>query len=235
MAVHEYTPVRGRVARITTLDKCGRVTTSSKFTVSEGFISLKFAPNVEEGTEIVQKNFGGKICVNDTSPSEMKSISVELEFCGVQPSVVTALTNAQPYNDHAGDLAGFTLPSGRIEKMYALELWTGLSGASCASGADEASAYVLLPFCVAGVPSEISVESESAVTFGMTGSVTKDGSAWGAGPYDVVYNASNQPAPLPQALTSEDHLLIIDTGLAAPAVQPELTAVPGITTTTTTP
>lgn len=233
MTAHNYRPVRGKRVRVTTLDACGRVDGNSKYVVSKGLVTLTIAPEVEEGTEILQRNMAGELCINERTAASMKSMTIEAQFCGVEPSLAIAMTNARPYLDAAGDLAGFRVPEGAIDKTFALELWTGLSGQACGSGADEASGYLLLPFVLAGVPSEIAIDGENAVTFGMTGASTKPGNQWGVGPYDVVYDAGGNPAKLASAVSPDELQLVLDTGLAVPALQPDLTAVPGVSTTTT--
>ncbi len=139
----------------------------------------------------------------------------------MNPSVLDIVTNATKYLDHAGDTAGFKVAYGKIEKKFALELWTGLSGQACAEGAEDASGYLLLPFITAGTIGDIEVNGEDAISFSMTGAVTKSGNAWGTGPYDVVKKAKAggggfDNAKLPTPLDPLDHLLMIDTALAPP-------------------
>lgn len=101
----------------------------------------------------------------------------------------------------------------------------GLSSAVVAEGEDEASGYLLLPYVRAGVLGDIEMGGEDAVTFSMTGSTTRGGNGWGVGPYDVVYDETTAPAPLPTALDPLDHLLMMDTGLAVPEITDELAPV----------
>jgi hypothetical protein len=143
-----------------------------------------------------------------------------MEFCGVNPSLLGLVSNATPYEDYAGDVAGFTVSEGELNKWFALELWLGISGNVCAPGAEEASGYMLLPFVVGGVLGDIAIDGENAVTFSLTGAVTKGGNTWGVGPYNVLMDTTDPlvpvPAPLPSALDAYDHLLLIDTAVAPP-------------------
>lgn len=219
MATHAYIPVLGKRIRVTRLDLCGNYPESAEedaFIATDGFISVGLTADVEDGTEIVQRKADGSLCVNERLNSSFKRFNVEIEFCGVNPSLLAMVTNAEEYLDGAGDVAGFTVPEGEITKNFALELWTGLSGQACEPGAEEASGYLLLPFIRGGSLGDITVNGESNVTFTLTGAYTKGGNAWGAGPYSVVMDDASEPGILPTPLDPMDHLLLVDTALAPP-------------------
>lgn len=221
MVTHCFTPVLGKRLRVTEQDACGGVTPGTSMQlVTDGFITITLSSEVEEGTEIMVRNAAGQLCVNEKMADSFKRFTAEIEFCGVNPSLLAMVSNAEPYEDHAGDVAGFTVPEGEISKKFGLELWTGLSGQACLPGGagEEASGYMLLPFMQAGVLGDITIDGENAVTFSLTGSYTKGGNAWGVGPYDVLLDETGDPAKLPTALDPYDHLLLIDTALAPPPV-----------------
>ncbi len=228
MPTHSFTPVLGKRFRLTSLDICGRVTPDSVQIVGDGFVSVTLSSETEEGSEILQKKFNGALCVNERQSDSFKRFTLETEFCGVNPDVLSIMTNAEPYTDAAGDVAGFTVPEGAIDKAFALEIWTGLSGQACGEGQEEASGYLLLPFLQAGVLGDIEMGGEDAVTFSMTGAYTKGGNGWGVGPYNVAFNSGGKAAVLPAPLDPLDHLLIMDTGLAVPAIADEAAPVPKI-------
>ena len=228
MATHQFTPVLGKRYRLTTLNRAGRVDANSMQIVGDGFVTVTLSSEVEDGAEITQRKFTGALCVNETGSPSFKNFTLEAEFCGVNPDLLTGMTNAEPYLDAAGDVAGFTVPEGEIDKAFALEIWMGLSSAVVAEGEDEASGYLLLPYVRAGVLGDIEMGGEDAVTFSMTNAVTRGGNGWGVGPYDVVY--AGEPgalvaSPLPEALDPLDHLLLMDTGLAVPEITDELAPV----------
>lgn len=221
MATHCFTPVLGKRLRVTELDSCGGVVVgTSQNLVTDGFVTVTLSSEVEEGSEIMQRNASGALCVNEKMADSFKRFTVEIEFCGVNPSLLAIVSNAAPYEDYAGDVAGFTVPEGEIDKKFGFELWTGLSGQACLPGSAgaEASGYLLLPFVQAGVLGNIEIDGENAVTFSLTGSYTIGGNAWGDGPYQVLLNESSAPAVLPTPLDPYDHLLLIDTALAPPPV-----------------
>jgi hypothetical protein len=219
MTTHCFIPVLGKRLRATSLDSCGfppAAATENAYVSTDGFISVSLASEVEEGTEIITRKASGALCVNERASDSFKRFTAEIEFCGVNPSLLAIVSNAEPYEDYNGDIAGFVVSEGSIDKAFALELWTGMSGQACAPGADEASGYLLLPFVSAGVLGDITIDGENAVTFTLTGAFTKGGNAWGVGPYPVLKDAAGLDAALPTALDPLDHLLLIDTGLAPP-------------------
>lgn len=226
MANHTFAPVLGKRYRVVTLDKCGRVTPESEYITGDGFVSVTLSSETEDGAEILQTKMTGALCVNEKTADSFKYFTLEIEFCGVNPDLLSAVTNAEIYEDAKGDSAGITVPEGSIDKNFAFELWMGLSGQACEEGAEEASAYLLLPFVQAGVMGDVELTNEDAVTFSLTGARTKGGNAWGNGPFNVVFDDNNEPSTLPTPLASDDHLLLMDTGLAVPTITDELTTVP---------
>lgn len=214
MSTHAFVPILGKRLRVTTVDSAGNLHSGSRKIVTEGFVTASLTADVEDGTEILQRNASGNICVNERMPNSFKRFEVEMELCGVQPELVTMMTHADPYEDYAGDVAGFTVSEGEIDEYFALEIWTGLSGASDS----EAGGYFLLPFIVGGSFGDLEIDGENAVNLTITGAGTKGGNGWGTGPYDVLRNEEGEAGPLPTALDPYDHLLLIDTALAPPAI-----------------
>lgn len=221
MVTHCFTPVLGKRLRVTSEDSCGTVTPGvSTQVTTDGFVTVTLSSEIEEGTEIIQRNASGAICVNEKQADSFKRFTVEIEFCGVNPSLLALVSNAEEYLDYAGDVAGFTVPEGEITKRFGLELWTGLSGQACLPGGagDEASGYMLLPFLAGGVLGDIEMDGENTVTFSLTGAYTVGGNSWGDGPYYVLRDEDGAPAVLPTPLDQYDHLLLVDTALAPPPV-----------------
>lgn len=220
MATRCFTPVLGKRLRGVVLDECGNLPASGaadSMVVTDGFVSVSLSAEVEDGTEIITKKADGSLCVNEMTAASFKRFTVEAEFCGVDPGLLAVTTNAEIYENYESIAAGIVVPEGTINKKFSLEVWTGLSGEACAPGEEEASGYMLLPFVQAGVLGDITVDGENAVTFSMTGAYTKGGNAWGVGPFNVVAD-TGVASVLPTALHPLDHLLLIATGIAPPAV-----------------
>lgn len=229
MPTHQFTPILGKRIRVTDLDICGNpVNGEDSAIATDGFVSVNLSSEVEEGEEIIQRKASGALCVNEKMADSFKRFTMEMEFCGVNPHLISKVTNAQVYEDWQQDPAGFTVPEGEFTSRFAFELWTGLSGQACTPGGteEEPSGYLLLPFVASGVLGDIEVNGEDAITFSLTGAYTIGGNAWGVGPYDVLFNTESEPAPLPTALDPFDHLLLVDTALAPPPSSNEPVAVP---------
>ncbi len=189
MTTHCFIPMLGKRLRATELDICGAVIATSRYVATDGYISVGLSSEVEDGAEIIVKKANGQLCVNEKLSDSFKRFTVEIEFCGVNPSLLSIVSNAKQYLDYAGDVAGFTVGEGPIDKRWAMELWMGLSGMACLPGqTDEASGYMLVPYIAAGVLGDITIDGENAVTFSLTGAYTKGGNQWGNGPYNVMRN-----------------------------------------------
>ncbi|UDL16222.1 major tail protein [Microbacterium phage Kozie] len=228
MATHCFIPLLGKRIRVTPLDSCGLIPEDAEYVATDGFVTVNLSSEVEEGTEIIVRKASGALCVNEKMADSFKRFTVEIEFCGVNPSLLSIVSNAVPYEDGSGDVIGFTVPEGEIAKWFALELWTGLSGAVCEPGAEEASGYMLLPFVTAGVLGDIEIGGEDAITFSLTGAATKGGNQWGVGRYSVVRTEAGAAAKLAVAVDAFDHLLMIDTALAPPPSACDPAPVPAV-------
>jgi hypothetical protein len=228
---HKFAPLLGKRIRVTQMNDDGTV--GAHFIATDGFITVTLSAQVEDGTEIITRNAFGQLCINEKMNPTFKRLDIEIEFCGVNPSLLSYVSNAVEYEDYAGDVAGFTIPEGEIVGQYALEVWTGLSGAL---NDTHANGYMLLPYAGKGNIDDIKVDGEDAIDFNLTGSSTRGGNQWGIGPYDVVMNgvtddsgaedSGGVAAPLPTALDPFDHFLLIDTAVAAPVVDEQPVAVP---------
>lgn len=220
MATTCFIPILGKRLRVTTLDNCGvplAAGTADAQLVTDGFITVTMSAEVEDGAEIITKKADGTLCVNEKLASSFKRFTTEIDFCGVNPSLLSLVTNAKAYNDYTvANVAGITIGEGTISKKFALELWTGISGAACLPGAAFLGGYLLLPFVNAGIIGDITVDGENAVTFSMKSAYTRGGNAWGTGPYNVLTGLTANPAPLPVALDPFDHLLLVETSLTPP-------------------
>lgn len=231
---HKFAPLLGKRIRVTQMNDDGTV--GAHFIATDGFITATLAAQVEDGTEILTRNAFGQLCINEKMNPTFKRLDVSIEFCGVNPSLLSYVSNAVEYLDYAGDVAGFTLPEGEIAGQFALEMWTGLSGAL---NDTHANGYMLLPFVGKGNLDDIKITGTDAIDFNLTGSSTRGGNAWGVGPYDVVMSGGTDSgaedsgiddggtaSPLPTALDAYDHFLLIDTAVAAPVVDEQPTVVP---------
>lgn len=184
-----FTMVRGRVMRVTRLDGCGRIDPGECSAItSEGFVSVALTANIQEGESIEVVNAAGKRCVTDTPPPSFSNWGAEVTFCEVNPELYSMMTGNAVVYDPSGNAVGFRVASNidLTKSGFALETWSNVPNVACSTdGSGGSFGYSLLPFLQGGVVGDWTIEN-NAVTFTVTGMTTKDGSAWGVGPYNVV-------------------------------------------------
>lgn len=215
-----FSLVRGRVMRVTRLDGCGaRVLGPTSTVVSDGFITVGLAPQIEEGQTISVSNAAGNICILDEPPPKFTGYDITVEFCGVNPDLLNLMTGNPVVTDSTVDEqgVGFRVNSGidLTASGFALEVWSGVPAGVCEPGEETNYGYFLVPFAQGGVVGDISIGND-AVNFTLTGARSKDGSGWGVGPYDVVRDGSSLAAPLKDAIDEKDHLHMELTSVAPP-------------------
>lgn len=223
MATHTYAPLFGRRIRVSQMEGSGAF--GENFFVTDGFVSFSLTAETEDGAEIILRNAQNQLCINERLAATFKRLSVNLRFCGVNPLLYSWMSNAEAYEDYAGDIAGFTLSEGEIVGNFGLELFTGLAGSL---NDTNANGYALLPLMQKGTLADFEITGEDAADFTIQNMLSVSGNNWGVGPYDVMMNDAVPPvpAPLPTALDELTHFLLIDTAVAAPAVTAEPTPIP---------
>lgn len=208
MATSCFSLIRGRVMRVTRLDGCGaRVLGPDSTVVSDGFITVSLAPQTDEGTTISVTNAAGRVCILDTPTPVFLNYTIEIAFCGVDPDLLALVANMPLVENGDGDSVGFRVNSGTdlSSTGFALEVWSNVPVTACEEGASATYGYMLVPFVKGGILGDISIGND-AVNFTLTGAASKDGSAWGVGPYDVVTDEDDLPSPLLLAIDDQDHL-----------------------------
>ena len=211
--------VRGRAMRVTRLDGCGApVPGPDSQVTSDGFVSVALAAQTDEGTTISVTNAAGRICILDEPCPTFTGYDITVEFCGVDPDLFALLTGQPTVSSEAGDVIGFRMNSkiNACDSGFALELWSNVPAAACEAGAAGGTyGYMLIPFARGGVIGDFTVGND-AVNFTMQGAKSRDGNAWGVGPYNVVAGAGGAPSKLPEAIDTDDHLLVQTTSVPPP-------------------
>lgn len=240
----DFPLVRGRRIRVTKLDGCGRpVLAPDSRVVSAGFTTVAFAPNNTTIDAITVTNAYGENCVDEPGSSKFSSYGVTGTFCKVMPELFSMLTGMPVVKDAANAVAIGIRVNSQIDvdlSGFALEVWSKVPQQVCGTSSVPSYGYTVAPFIKGGVLSGITFEN-AAVTFGLEGATTRDGNAWGAGPYNVELNASGVQGPLNHPLDPYDHLELIKVDVPPPSdtVGAEAvgvaatTAVAGIPATTT--
>lgn len=218
-----FTPVRGNAMRVTALNGCGAPIYGPDSTgISDGFISVSFTANTDEGEEINVTNAAGRTCVRETPCPQLLGYTVEIEFCQVDPALFAILTGQDTELDAQGLAAGFRINTANsgCDRAFALEIWTGTPGERCNPDAPQdasAGGWLLLPYMQGGIFGDFTIEN-AAISFTVTGAATKSGGSWGVGPYNVVLDAAGNPAPLAVPVGADDHMIVRFTEVAPPEV-----------------
>lgn len=222
----EVSLYRSKRMRATRLDQSGRpVYGPESVVVTRGQISTSFTANVEEGESISQPNGNGETCLNVPATPTFGGFSVESTFCKVDFALFEMLTGNPVVLNDDGTIVG--IDEGTDIDLsnvnFALELWTGAQTSNeLRPGAEGEWGYILAPFLSGGTLGDITVEN-AAITFTVTGMQTKNGAAWGSGPYNVDLVAG-QPSPLFVPMTSKKHRRITVVEIAPPEDVPGFTA-----------
>lgn len=215
--------VKARRIRVTRLDGCGRpVYGEDSQVVTKGMISVAFTANTTETDEISQTNGAGEVCIYEPSDTSLTGYGVEIAFCNVDPDLLALVTGQNVVlSDDGETVIGFDIDTkiGLENSNFALELWAGSpTGDACSTvGSQGQFGYILLGFLRGGILGDFTVEN-AAVTFTVTGANTRDGNAWGVGPYDVT-TANGVPAKMATPISTTTHLRTILVDLAPPADQ----------------
>lgn len=211
--------VRGRVMRATRLDECGRIADRECSSIAtDGFVSVALTANIETGDDINVTNAAGRTCAKDEAEPTFNGYGVAITFCDVNPELYAMLTGQAVVYNADGDAVGFRVNSKvRTSKAnFALEVWSNVPGVACTDpNASGSFGYTLLPFIKGGVLGDFTIEN-GAVTFTLTNAATKDGNAWGVGPYDIAPGVGGVAGPLLEALDINDHLHVQYTTVAPP-------------------
>lgn len=236
--------LRGRRMRVTRLDACGRPIYGPESVVStKGFISIAYTAVTDEGEEINVPNASGETCIREPATPKFLGYTVEVTFCQVDPDLFAMMTGQRVLEDANGDVVGFSMDTAvnAADSAFSLEAWAGSPATGgCAEGAEGNFGYILLPFLQGGIVGDFTLEN-AEVTFTVSGAATKDGNAWGVGPYDVVNGIGGTPQPLFEAVKTTEHLILLLTGVAPPEAEcgarplldPEGAALTSVTATAT--
>lgn len=191
-------PIRGLAMRATRVNNCGTpVEGLTGYAVSCGFVSIGLSANIDDGTEIVVRTAGGKLCINEPACRTLTRYDVTIEFCQVDPELFELIAGHRLLVDYKGDSVGHTVDEEiNCETGFALEIWSQLAGGDCNADGSANYYYWLLPWVSNGViGGDITIE-DGPVTFTFEGQ-TKSNSSWCRGPYDVVaQDAALTPGPL---------------------------------------
>lgn len=219
-----FTPVRGRRARLTKLDNCGRpVYGDCSQVVTKGLIEVGLSAQTSDNETEGQTNAAGETCIPSESNTELTHYELTISFCEVDPDFVLGMyPHWDPHVNDQGERVGWHQRGGLPTRGFALEIWTDIQSQSsdpCAGGGASQGqwGYMLLPWVMGQAPGDLTI-SNAPVTFEFQGN-TKLGSGWGRGPY-LVEIVDGRPQRLrAPGVKSDTHLVIFKTGVRPPEPQ----------------
>lgn len=217
--------IRGYAFRATKLDGCGNpVFGPDSVVTTEGIITVGLTANNDAGTAISVTNAAGKVCISDTPAPKFLNYTMEIALCGVDPELVGLLTGNPVVLDADDNPIGFDVDSDvdLAGSGFAFEMWSGVPTASC-EGGEVSYGYFLSPFAQGGTLGDFTVQN-SEINFTISGAVTKDGSPWGSGPYNVQDDGTGVAGPLVTPVSDKNHLRMIKVTVPPPTLADGATA-----------
>lgn len=194
---------RGSRMRLTRLDECGApVPGPTGYLVTKGFVQVVSTPVYQDQEDISQADANGDICIDDQSDPALRWLTLQIDFCNIDPDAINIITGAPLVVNDATptpESVGFRWDAELLGTAnFALELWSGISGQGCTAGGFPNFGYWLYPYVVQAQINEYTV-ANAALTLSMTAR-TSPGSLWDVGPYDIRRD-STTPATLEPLLT----------------------------------
>jgi hypothetical protein len=221
MATKKFPLVRGRHMRATRTDGCGRpIYGDCARIVTDGVVSVALTGNYSETDAIDVPNWGGRRCVFVPARRTFANFTAVITFCEVDPELFSMLSGQDVlYDPYTGDAIGWRVEDDidPTATAFALELWMEVPNVACSDAGQGSFGYMLLPYLQGGSIGDVTIEN-NAVNFSITGANTQAGSQWGSGPYDVMFDAAGNPAPLHDPVTPREHQRVFYTEIAPPAI-----------------
>lgn len=198
MASECHSVVRAPALRVTRLDECGvPVESACSSATSSGFVEIALTKVFQERQDALQLNANGDICVDKPKAPILRWYEANIQFCNVDPELFNIMT-AEPLvlNDAVDPVAvGWDTEIGSAEiSNFGLEFWVGTEDEGCDDGL-VTYGYGVLPWMYQGNLMDLTIGNQ-VVTFTVN-AITKKGSPWGVGPYNVLINESGLNAGLP--------------------------------------
>lgn len=203
-------PIKGTVIRLIALDTCGNpVSGSGQQLVTDGFISVNPSPSYTDPEEIQVRKADGSLCVNETDDPELQNVSLDTNWCVLDPDAISIVTGEQLLTDGVTG-TGMAFGEGPLSTRYSLEIWQRGAGFNACNASGEVQ-YVYWAFPNVGGTQigDFAVEN-AALEFTTTSTTKAIGQTWLA-EVDPDWLGTNVP-------DSNTHFLYNITTVAPPAV-----------------
>ena len=128
----------GRVI-IYKLDSCGvaQSLTDGKL-VLDSISEFGWEDVINDGDEVTERNFAGKLCYTDTGANELKNIGVNLTACGINPAIDAFLMGSETITNMSDQVTGFGRRDLNASLGVAIEVMIQLEADACDAGATAA-------------------------------------------------------------------------------------------------
>jgi hypothetical protein len=136
------------------------VTGATALIRSKGLIQVELTPDVDTGTEILERNMNGTICVNEKDCPVIKGFNGKLKLCAVDPAILEMTVGVSPIVNplvNTEFIGGSLRGESRSQcNKFALKVW-GKQAIGCGSSSD--------PYVVFGLPQCDNAVLSSTITF----------------------------------------------------------------------
>lgn len=210
-----FSVIKGERYRVVELDACGAPAYGSgRYVSGDGFVQVALSMQLEAGDEYIQKKANGKLCINKRNPDSLKRINVTIDWCEVDPDVISIITGF-PVELDGADAVGFRIQERTFDEKWGLELWTSLGDEDCDAQGNPEFGYLLLPFLTGSNLGDLTIAN--AVSTFQTMGYTQGNSGWDSGPFPVL-GAPDAETFLDDPIGPIDHGLIRVVSVPPPAV-----------------
>jgi hypothetical protein len=212
----------GERIRITRVDAKGAPVPGEKSTiVTEGFIEVAYAREMEDGPVIEQKAASGSLRFRRKGKDITKAFNVTVKATGLDPEVEEMITGQTIVLDGNGNAVGVSISEeGAGTGGFALEVWTqtAMEGGDDDLTGTEEWYYFVTPMLENGVSGDFTI-NDGIMDCEFTAN-SRRASGWGVGPYNVANSATTEgtvtAAPLATPWGKTEHMRRFRTPVAPP-------------------
>lgn len=175
-------PIRGTMMRITRSNSCGvPVPGAGGLVVTDGFVQVEATQDYEDGTEYSQRNAKGDTCVNEVGPDQFLRSNLSIQFCSVDPDVVSLITGSTVITTGAPATGtGFWVTEGAVETHFSLEVWQDVAGQACV-GSTPLRVYWAWPNLFGGRFNDFTI-LDGTLDWSLSAKTAAASPLWGTGP-----------------------------------------------------
>lgn len=171
-----YSPIRGRIMRVTLLNSCGATVTgasSAQMTI-DGFTQVQQSAQYETGDEHITRKANGLPCVNEKDPDFLKRLQLTFDLCSINPGIIANTVTGARLLTYSESPTGTGFAIGEttaVPPHFSLEVWQDAAGAAaCDSNGNPLYVYNAWPNLFNGKigdynigldPSQIQIIAES--------------------------------------------------------------------------